>query len=209
MDLPTNVAACHATSECAEGLRCVDNVCTDEATLATKLRATTNEPPITPWFHGVRGFLGATLGAALTAPPVAELQFALRVGVIFNGLQLMLEASPGTTLFVGPSFGGLDVTANIGGVFPITRTFAWVLRVGGGTGFLYGYNCCSSYPPNPNRVPAYGELRFDLVGFALRASEHVVVEILAPSFRLLAWNRLASSEFIGSWFVTGTIEYVF
>ena len=209
MDLPTADVACLATSQCAEGLRCVEHVCRDEATIAKLPSTPTKEQPITPWFHGARGFVGATLGGAATAPLSVELQLALRAGVIWNGLQLMIEVSPGTTLFVPYTFGALDVTANVGGVLPITRAFAWILRVGGGTGFLYGYDCCSSYPPNPYRVPAYGELRFDLLGVALRASEHLVVEILAPSFRLLAWNRLASSEFIGSWFVTGTVEYVF
>jgi hypothetical protein len=197
-------AACEAPSECDSGLYCVANVCSDEATLTAHRSKSLEEDRINPWIRGGHGFLGATVGAALTAPSVASAQFAVRGGLIWDGLQLLLEVSPGSTVFIGSQpFGMFEATANIGGLIPITRSLAWILRIGGGGGFVFA--CCAN---QPSHTPAFGEFRLDLLGMAIRASEHLVVEVLVPSFRLAA-GRLASSELIAQWMATTTLEYVF
>jgi hypothetical protein len=189
-------------------------VCSDKSALVRAQNEAPKPDPISPWIRGGHGFLGATLAGGLTAPGVGAAQFAVRGGFVWNGLQLLVEVSPGTTLFndtlrTAP-FGGFDVTANIGALIPITQAVAWILRVGGGAGFLYGDGCCVIANPIPmNQTPVFGEVRLDLLGVAVRAGEHVVIELLIPSVRLDAGKRLATSEFIAQWMVAMSVEYLF
>jgi len=197
-------SACRATSECAEGTHCVANVCREASFIAPSKE----EPPITPWFRGAHGYLGATIGYGMSAPTGGIGQVALRGGLMYSGLQLLLEVSPGSTVFGLAQFGGFDVTGSVGGVIPLSRMFAWILRLGGGAGFIYGDNCCN-YGAQKERASAFGEFRADLFTVAIRPSDHLVIELALPSFRLAAGHYLATSEFIGMWLAALTVEYVF
>jgi hypothetical protein len=175
-------AACHARSDCDTGLRCLRNACVNETTF---IELRTPDVPITPVKdERARGYFGGALGfsvPALWLGNVGEgLQASLRLGVIFRHFQFQLDVSPGSTaLFnVQPApVGMFESTGTIGYLIPMNDLVSWIVRFGGGGGFAY-----AGRPPG---MVGFGEIRADLVGVAIHTSDHLLVELNAPSYRLL------------------------
>jgi hypothetical protein len=157
-----------------------------------------------------QAFVGATLGASLPAlwyqAGTAE-QLALRIGFVLSGIQVQLEVSPGTTVmtnvFTASSAVGLfDVAGSVGALIPITDAVFWILRIGGGAGLVFGLS--STF--------AFGDMRLDVTGVAIRASSHMSIELMVPSLRLMVPTSATSccgNVFGMFWMTSVTLDYLF
>jgi hypothetical protein len=208
--------SCRARSDCAEGLRCVDNVCTvlpaeGETATAPSTGGATDEP-VEPtaaeggWadfeLGGAHGFAGLALGPALTGgwyyggSPAwdAGLLLAVRGGVLLDRMELALELAPVTLWWNFDVSPVLSFTVTIGGLVEVAPHLYWPLRFGLG---VTGVNV-----PHDD---TYMQGRLDLVGLVYQYG-HVLFELSLFSPRF-------SSEFhdFGLWTVPFTLSasYVF
>jgi hypothetical protein len=207
--------SCGARSDCRDGLRCLENVCVDAETFAA------SQPRITG-AEGTQAFFGVAIGASL--PMVwgtfgEASQLAARVGALINEhLQVELEVSPATTVLTGltsSALGLFEVTASVGYLVRLNDMVSWILRFGGGGGAVFGLptNTCGECPTS-SAIVGFGEVRFDLVGVAIRTSKHLLVELNVPSFRiLLPTSNNNSFEFGGNvmmmWMTNVAFNYMF
>src|SRR5262245_21813827 len=121
---------CGASSDCAEGLRCVKNACVDEATYKASLKAPGEMTG--PGEENVQPFIGAAVGAALPAvvnTTGVGFQFSLRAGIFVKRFQLQVEASPMATAVLGVSPDALvlfDAVASCGYLLRLSDMVSWV-----------------------------------------------------------------------------------
>ncbi len=171
-------ATCSARADCGEWLRCVRNVCVDVEALKS---SRWNDPTAN---EGTHFLLGGALGASL--PTIwgsagEGFEFGMRFGALLNGhVQFELEVEPGTVVNTTSSVIRMfDVVATAGYLIPMSSMVSWIMRVGGGGGALFGYDAS-----NAGSALAFGQVRLDVVGVAIRTSKHVLFEFNAPSFRI-------------------------
>ncbi len=197
---------CTAHSDCLPGLRCLKNVCVDEAAFnegnqPPEERVDDHAPP--------QAFIAGALGASLptTWGTYGEgYQLALRVGVIVDRIfQLQIEVAPSIlTNLTFSTLGLVDAVGMVGILIPIREPVSWIARVGGGGGILF--NSTSTSSPSF----AFGEVRFDIVGVAIRPSKHVLLEFNAPSIRMMMLPSPAeTSNVLTMWVTNVTFGYTF
>jgi hypothetical protein len=190
------------------------NTCVDEATFSSsQVHAEHGEQ------RGTIGYVGVALGAAL--PTIWNnggegFQLGVRLGAIFDAVQLQIEASPLTTMYVniwnGP-FTSFDVVATAAYFIPLNDFTSWIIRVGGGGGGIVGFG--SPYDTSPQAVIPFGEMRLDVFGVAIRTSKHLLVEINVPSFRVLVlasgpgYAGIGDSNLMWQWVTSVALNYVF
>ncbi len=213
---------CSARSDCSAELRCLRNVCVDEATL----EASRPEATVT----GTRGYVGFALGTSLPAVWSSwgeSFQLALRVGAIFDGpkrtaherdhIQLQLEVSPAATLLtnIQPSAVGLfDVVGTVAYMVTISDIVSWIFRGGVGGGGIFGSTADAARGlPAQGFLSGFAEFRLDVVSVAIRPSKHVMVELNVPSFRITTTtapaNEFGESAVIWMWVTNAAFNYVF
>lgn len=194
---------CEARDGCSSDLRCVKNVCSGEGDLVTATH---------PLDQGVQGLVGASIGGSipmeLNGVWGESTQASFRLGILLGGhAQFELDVSPGTTIltYLAPNVLGMfEAAATMGYLVPISDEISWILRIGGGGGFVYG-DLTSSTPPL-----GFGEVRFDVFGVAIRTSKHVLIEANIPSFRVLFFPQSFGSLDVGLMWVTNlTLNYLF
>jgi hypothetical protein len=223
--LATTVAhaddACHATSDCHEGFKCVWNYCvptheqtTEDPWAARHERAA----PSTPTFVGLTLGLGALNGGYTSSETTlwgggvdATVLLALRVGVLFHHLELAVEIAPFTDFWdlrveKGPAF---EANATAGLLIPIGSisgaTLLWPLRIG--LGVLAG--------GDNTGADVFFEGRLDAIGLAAQRGP-IVLEVDAPSFRYAVTNgHVPGIPYEGvtthylSFFVGSSVSYLF
>ena len=180
---------CTARADCSDGLRCLENVCVDEAAFfAARPRHFRDTTPD----DATRGYFGGRLGGVLPAywGGLGEgFEAALRLGVLVGGhVQFQLEVSPGSTVLANvASFpvGMFDAVGSVGYLAPMTRSVSWIVRAGGGGGFGFGNTEYPGAAIASSGVVPFGEVRVEIIGVAVRTSKHLQVELNLPSFRVL------------------------
>lgn len=220
--------SCRARSDCKPGLKCVARKCApDDAPSSSEGRAGRSEDEdaaVQEWLamplEGVHPFAGlswvggpawmvATTGNASVNDRNLQgsFLFSLRGGVYLDRHELALELSPFTYVpyntaslfFRGATF---RVAGTYGYLIPIheAEAFAvyWPLRVG--VGFVAGANNTQGL--------AYFEGRFDGVGVAFRVG-HLMIDVMAPSFRYTFTHRLGTAIHVMSWHAGGAVSYAF
>ena len=195
---------CGARTDCHDGLHCVDKVCVDEEAFLSRSQDGVSNTTRVYLGGAIGGFLPAYSGEGALGEGV---QFAWRFGVLIAGhFQLQLEVSPlSTALFkLAPNpVGVFEVTGTAGYLIPISDMVSWMFRFGGGGGALFSEG---------NPAIAFGEFRADVVGVAIRTSEHLLVEFNGPSFRVMFPQRsgpLYAESVIMSWVTNVGVSYLF
>ncbi len=168
--------ACGARADCQDDLRCFKQQCIDRETFES--RST---------YNSTRYFMGVGLGGVLAYGNgfAAGVQQMIHAGVLFGGhAEIRLEVSPATTLMFNlltpadqPPTAVFESALTIGYLIPINDFTSWIVRIGGGGGAFLGIR--------PGTPQPFGELRLDVVGVAVRTSEHLLVEFNVPSLRVL------------------------
>ena len=190
---------CGSRAECLPGLRCLKNVCVEERAylwwLAERAQAEDKYAPAGQSTEdasndATRVYLGGAIGGmfpvvwANAGGPyggVGEgVQLAFRFGALVYGrIQFQLEVSPVTTvlssLAQGP-IGMFEATGSVAYLIPMSDMVSWVLRMGGGGGALLGGGFSTT---------GFAEFRADVLGVAIRTSEHLLIEFNVPSFRVI------------------------
>ncbi len=202
--------ACRARSDCSADLRCLRAICVDEPTFEQQ-RPVERQPQLSRTYTYAGGAAGAVL-PALGSSAGEGASFALRLGRVIDQLQLQLELSPATTALanVTPSvMTQLDLVGSIAWLPRISDMVSWVVRFGGGGGLLL----CQSCDGTTNSVGSFGfgELRADVFGVQVRTSAHLMVELAAPSFRvlLLTQNPGVLGNVLWEWVTAVGVNYVF
>ncbi len=191
---------CRAASDCDDDLRCLRNVCVDEVTFRSWRDERTNEREREAALP--KGYVGGVLGAGpayVFGQFGGSVQAAIRGGALLDGLDLQIEVSPATTLLAsldtGPSL-MLEAAGSVGYLIPMSPVASWVLRVGGGGGFMFD-----------GRQPmGFGELRAEVIGVSIRTSKNVLVEFDAPSYRLLFFGN---DNYAMTWMTNVAVHYLF
>jgi hypothetical protein len=180
--------SCRSRSDC-DPMRCLRNTCVDQATFLAE-RAVANMSTLEPKpDESARVFFGGAFGAPLPVVWNSQvgvgLQAAARFGVLVSHVQFQLEVSPASTVLFGVNgkngvpdkpMGMFEAAATVAYLVPLNPYASWILRAGGGGGFTF-----AGVP----KTTGFGEVRFDVVGVAIRTSEHVLLELNAPSVRVL------------------------
>jgi hypothetical protein len=195
--------ACRARSDCAAGLHCAANKCATEVGLDEVNNAEN---------AATRGFFAVAVGAALPTiwNSVGEgAQIELRLGLFTGGFtQIQLELSPGTTVLsnvTNQPMGVFEAGASIAFMPQISDMVYWLLRFGGGGGFLFN---APTYSLGQGALAPFGELRMDLFGTVIRPSRHLFIELDVPSFRVL-FVTSAYTNVLLTWITSVTVGYVF
>jgi hypothetical protein len=220
---------CSFRAECRAGLRCLKNVCVEESKYARWLtEEARDEDKYAPMSAQVaeaasdttRLYLGGAIGGVLPVGWIGPgtvgegVQLALRFGVLVDEhIQFQLELSPLTTgLFnlangsnLSPSVIGMfEATGSVGYLIPMSDMASWILRVGGGGGALMGSGLSTL---------GFAEFRADVLGVAIRTSEHLFVECNIPSFRVIVPVSTASAYpqpgIMLQWVTNVGVTYVF
>jgi hypothetical protein len=206
--------ACQARSECAPDEHCVDHACTSTVPYQEHSIATDE----------FRAYLGASIGAIFPAiwNNFGEgFQGALHVGAINKTVQLQLEVAPASSAIANltnnPSLMTLFEVAGTVAVLPrISDMVSWIIRVGGGAAIGFGnINCFGQCPQSATSfTQGFGEIRLDFVGVTIRPSQHLLIEIDTPSFRILipggaSNNGFGSGTVMLTWVTSVGISYVF
>jgi hypothetical protein len=206
--------SCQARSDCAEGLRCLGNVCTASTDAAAGPEP---GPPAEPapaeqtataggWsdfaLGGAHGFVGLALGPALTGDwfyggsPTWHpgMLLALRGGILLDRIELALEFAPVSLWWSFERDPVLSFNVTIGGLVELTDHLYWPFRFGlGVTGV------------NAPHDETYMQARLDLAGIVYQYG-HLLFELDLISVRF-------SSEFrdFGLWAVPFVLaaSYVF
>ena len=197
--------ACRARTDCAAGLHCAANKCATEVGFDD---VNAGENAVT------RGFFAVAVGAALPTiwgGGVGEgAQLELRLGLFAGGFtQIQLELSPGTTVLTNVTsqpMGVVEGGASIAFMPQISDMVYWLLRFGGGAGFLFNVPTYSTF--TQNAIATFGEMRLDVFGTVIRPSRHLFIELDVPSFRVLFMTD-GSTNVLLTWITSVTVGYVF
>jgi hypothetical protein len=163
-------------------------------------RPPTQEPPVY-WYAG--GALGAPLPALWLGGLGEGLRGSFQAGFVARYFELQLDVSPATTVLFnvssrnGSPLGAFDATATLGALVPMNAFTSWILRFGGGGGVAFA--------GGQNGGLAFGELRADVAGIAIRTSDHLRIEFNAPSYRVM----FMSGGYGMSWITSLGLHYVF
>ena len=204
--------ACGAHSDCEVDLRCFRGTCVDEPPFQHENRRERRAKLSTTYTYA-GGVAGAVL-PALGRSAGEGASFALRAGRVIDELQLQLELSPATAIAnVTPTV--MTAFELIGSVAWLPRIgndnmVSWVLRLGGGGGLLL-CQTCSGLGDTSISALGFGEIRADFVGVQVRTSAHLMVELDAPSFRvlLLPQNAPELGNVLWEWVTSVGVSYVF
>ncbi len=204
--------ACGAHADCKAGLRCSKNACVAEQSFQSE-REHERAPRVTLGKDQTFGYAGAAIGFSL--PTIwgsggEGFQLAARLGVVFGPVQLQLEVSPGSTALVNETpnaLGLFDAVASIGFYIPLSDMVSWLIRFGGGGGFLFNVNNYY-YCTTCGLTAGFGEFRFDVFGVGIRPSKHLLIELNVPSFRITT-NVENSNNMIWMWVTSFGVDYVF
>jgi hypothetical protein len=180
---------CRSRSDCGPR-RCLRNTCVDQETFEADRAARAKPDPD----ESARVFFGGAFGGPVPAVWNSQvgigLQAAARFGVLISRLQFQLEVSPATTVLFDVDdkpVGMFEATGTLGFLVPLSPYASWIVRGGGGGGFAFpGVN--EQLPRGASLRPAttgFTEIRVDVVGVAVRASDHLLLELNAPSVRVL------------------------
>jgi hypothetical protein len=213
---------CGARADCHDGLRCLRNVCVDEATFDsfTALQSR-NDQLGAP---GFRGYVGGSFGGML---PVSwgqigvGVQPAVQVGVLNeHHVELQLQVSGAYLAGLGTPTAAFDAVGTVGYLAPLNPWVGWIVRVGAGGGFVIASGGTPCFECTvPAVTAAFAEFRFDVVGVAIRTSRHVELEFNAPSFRLMYLpsrnvnnalvNNNGNGDLMLTWVTSVAANYVF
>jgi hypothetical protein len=208
---------CGARADCREGLRCLRNACVDDDTFAAARAMESAQDGAS-----FRGYIGASLGAML--PVVSSstagegAQPAFHAGLLNERyhLQLQLEVAAAYVANLPTATGLFDAVGTIGYQAPISDMVGWIVRFGVGGGVLSAAGLGlpeRGCPACASTNEGFIEFRFDIVGVAIRTSEHVQLEFGAPSFRVLYFPTATSGSTTGStlftWVSSLSVNYQF
>jgi hypothetical protein len=192
-------SSCATHADC-DPLRCLRHVCVDEETFIAQRAESAPRRD-----DGVRYYLGGALGGVLPGLIDSQLgegfQGALRGGILVNHFQFQLDVSPGTTALFNVAnqvVAAFEATGSAAYLAPLSERVSWIFRIGGGGGALFA--------GGTNGAVSFGELRADVFGVAVRSSDHVMVELNAPSYRLLFPSGGSISML---WVTSLGIDYLF
>ena len=125
------------------------------------------------------GAVGGVLPVLFSSQVGVGAQAALRGGVIVQRVQFQLDVSPASTVLSvsGRTFATFETTGSVGYLARLSDRASWVFRVGGGGAAAFTGGALGSV--------RFGEVRADVFGVAVRTSDHLLVELNAPSYRVL------------------------
>lgn len=189
---------CAARMDCPFDQRCFRNTCVDERVFRSLIGAPRRRVYADGGsFYFLGGTFQAPLPIVLSGGLGEGVGAAFRAGLVHHYFELLFDVSPQGVFNTGPQpLALLDATILVGGLVPLSPQASWVLRIGGGGGAALG----GGYP-----ATGFGELRTDVMGVVIRTSEHVRVELDAPSLRVL----LDGQGLLGmSWVTALSFEYV-
>jgi hypothetical protein len=195
--------ACTARSDCRIGLRCSKALCVEEAAfLATQEREHTDKERTIGYFGGELG-----LGLPMIWTNAGEgAQIALRGGALINRrYEVGVQVGPATGIVGVTStvVGLFDVVASFGVFVPLSDMVSWTFRASAGGGAVYG----------ATGLIGFAEARGDFVGVAIRTSEHLLVELNVPSFRLMFLAHPNPTVYYDSvmwaWVTSVSLNYAF
>ncbi len=201
---------CRARVDCAEGFRCLENVCVDHATYESSRPHDTVDAD-----SAFRFYVGAVIGPSIptTWGNWGEgVQLAVHVGALYERVQFQLEVSPGSTLITNVSsspLGMFEVAGTIGYLIRISDMVSWLVRIGGGGGAVFGNSfpgCCGN---NPGGTAAFAAFRADVFGVAIRPSTHILMELNVPSFRLMIFPGPTDNNAMTMWVTSFAFNYLF
>lgn len=197
---------CGARADCPSAQHCLEGQCVSDVTFDRVQTEATREKALE---GGARGYLGVALGGVLPAASWAMgvgVRPATHGGLLYRGFQLEVEVSPATALFglTAQPLYAFDVGASVGYLAPLSDMVSWVLRAGGGGGFLANGAC--GYPPCTTATAAFGEFHAVLSGAAIRTSEHLLVELDVPAFHM---RFLPGGTVLAMWVTALKFDYVF
>lgn len=218
--------SCMARSDCAEGLRCVDQVCSKSCTdtadcpegtkcsggrcRSKKKKSDDSGDSSAADLSGVHGYVGATIGGGGGVVVVSGRGFGggagygafqgqLHGGVLIDRLQIHVDFEPFSTLyFAGGLLAVFHGTVSFGTLLPLGRNVYWPLRVGAGGGVVASGGAGGIF-----------EARADLlgVGFLIdTGGGAVMIDCALPSFRYM--TNFSSVHFL-TWTADVGISYVF
>ena len=178
---------CAARWHCRLNYRCYRQVCVEESAFVGRIPE--GQPQVNANAVGrqVRPYVGSAIGVVLPAIRTNWAwgargpQFSVRGGLSFEPKNLQgpiyqLQLDVGLTGLFGndrvlPS-GLVETTVTAAALVPIGPRVWWVLRAGGGGALTRG-----------GWSREFSEVRVDIMSVLIRTSEHVQVELAAPSFR--------------------------
>lgn len=159
--------------------------------------------------EGPRSFMGAALGMPL--PVVFSnlgvgFQASVRAGILYQGFQFQFDVAPATALIgiTNSAFSLFDATLTAGYLIPIDGMVSWIVRAGGGGGALFGF---ASFGGTTPPAFAFGEFRIDVAGVSIRTSDHIQLELNAPSFRVMFVE--GARDVMMMWVSNVAFNYVF
>jgi hypothetical protein len=219
---------CAARWHCRLNYRCYRQVCVEESAFLGRIPE--GQPHVDANVVGrrVRPYVGSAIGVVLPAIRTnwewgaRGPQFALRGGLSFEPTDLrgpifQLQLDVGLTGLFGkdrvlPS-GLVETTLTAAALVPIGPRAWWVLRAGGGGALTRG-----------GWSKEFSEVRVDIMAVLIRTSEHVQIELAAPSFRFFVGGvpEKQNSLFAGgvqdspsaapmlmTWVTSLAVDYVF
>jgi hypothetical protein len=188
-------ASCRSRSDCGGRIACIDNVCTSErgsgGGAGGGRRGTERDA-----FTGTHGFFGISVleGPYLGGGLGNAFCFSLRGGVLFGHGEFAAEISPMTQVFSpgGPAF---QTNATIGGHVPLSNRVSWPLRFG------VGIVAAGKITYNDS---VFMQLRADLIGVSAKWGGFLL-DFTLPSYRFyifpgdggmgMAWISGVSASF--------------